>query len=74
MEITNSNELNAKASYGSPVGRIDTADTITLPRDVFESLYLNPERRVAGDLRSRVSSTRSVLWSRHSQSCFAFRE
>jgi len=34
--------------------RIQTAENVWLPRDVFETLYLNPERKVAGDLRQKV--------------------
>lgn len=56
MEVTNSNnDLKTVLTQGSPVQRINTADTVTLSREIFESLYLNPERKVAGDLRSRVS-------------------
>lgn len=36
--------------------QIQTADSVFLPREVFEALYLNPERKVAGDLREKVSS------------------
>lgn len=38
--------------------RIQTSDSVWLPRDVFESIYLNPERKVAGDLRQKVRLVR----------------
>jgi hypothetical protein len=40
----------------SPEGmtKVNTADSVWIPRDVFEKLYLNPERAVAGDLRKKV--------------------
>ena len=34
--------------------RVQTADSVFLPREVFEALYLSPKRQVAGDLRKRV--------------------
>lgn len=34
--------------------KLETAESVWLPKDVFETLYLNPERKVAGDLRKKV--------------------
>ena len=34
--------------------RVQTADSVFLPREVFEALYLTPKRNVPGDLRRKV--------------------
>ena len=49
-------------SRDDQVRRVQTADSVWLPRDVFEKLYLNPEREVPGDLRKKV-----MLWSQCEQ-------
>ncbi|KAL6242948.1 hypothetical protein RBB50_010048 [Rhinocladiella similis] len=36
--------------------RVQTADSVFLPREVFEALYLNPERNVPGDLRRKFGN------------------
>lgn len=36
------------------IRRVQTADSVWIPKDVFEKLYLNPERSVPGDLRRKV--------------------
>jgi len=36
--------------------RVQTADSVFLPREVFEALYLNPERSVPGDLRKKFGN------------------
>lgn len=49
------------AQYEKPdeaalLGRYRTADSVTIPKDVFEKLYLSPEQPTAGDLRKRFVS------------------
>ena len=51
--------------------RLQTADSVWLPREVFETLYLNPERNVAGDLRKKVGA---VLTGREFASCIPDRK
>lgn len=41
--------------------KMKTAESVWLPKEVFESMYLNPERKVAGDLRKKVWNHRE-LW------------
>lgn len=50
-----SEKLARQKSNEDMLHRIKTADSVWLPRDVFESIYLNPEKKVAGDLRAKVS-------------------
>ena len=42
--------------------RMKTAESVWLPRDVFESLYLSPEKNVSGDLRKTVRCPTSDAW------------
>lgn len=49
-------KLSRQATHEDILQRIKTAESVWLPREVFESLYLNPEKRVAGDLRRKVRS------------------
>lgn len=43
--------LTATDSNGIPAMRQTTSDTIAIPREMFETMYLNPETRVKGQLR-----------------------
>jgi hypothetical protein len=43
------------------LSKVQTADSVWIPRDVFEKLYLNPERAVAGDLRKKVAKSGQYL-------------
>lgn len=52
---------NMNGSRDDILRRIQTAESVFLPRDVFESLYLNPERKVAGDLRKKVNMVTRIL-------------
>ncbi|KAK5019084.1 GPR1/FUN34/yaaH family-domain-containing protein [Cryomyces antarcticus] len=36
--------------------RINTAESVSIPKDVFEKLYLSPEQPAAGDLRKRFGN------------------
>lgn len=47
-------DLSRNISREDILRRIQTAENVWLPKDVFETLYLNPERKVAGDLRAKV--------------------
>lgn len=42
------------------LARYRTADSVTIPRDVFEKLYLSPEQPAAGDLRKRFGNPTPV--------------
>jgi hypothetical protein len=53
-DSVNNKELNHTSSHDDVVRRVATADSVWIPRDVFEKLYLNPEKPVAGDLRKKV--------------------
>lgn len=61
MEDNKPAALSQAQSREDLLRRIQTTDSVFLPRDVFEALYLNPERNVAGDLRKKVSHARSIL-------------
>lgn len=39
-----------------PLGRFDTNASITIPKDVFEKLYLTPKLPVKGELRSTLGN------------------
>jgi len=54
---TNGNDLSQSMSREDYLRRVQTAESVWLPRDVFEKLYLNPEKNVPGDLRKRVCIT-----------------
>ena len=49
------NGMSQTNSRDDMLRRVQTAESVWLPKDVFETLYLNPERKVAGDLRKKVS-------------------
>jgi len=53
----NKADLQHTTSREDILRRIQTAESVFLPRDVFEALYLNPERKVAGDLRKKVGTS-----------------
>lgn len=57
MEETKDRVTVKSNSHDDVLRRIQTADSVFLPRDVFEALYLNPERNVPGDLRKKVDSS-----------------
>lgn len=51
-EPVNSKEASTIPDYnGSPAARQMTSETIPIPKEVFEAMYLNPEARVKGQLR-----------------------
>ncbi|OAL34004.1 hypothetical protein AYO20_06652 [Fonsecaea nubica] len=52
-KVTPLNHLNSKEDF---LRRVQTADSVFLPRDVFEALYLSPERNVPGDLRKKFGN------------------
>ena len=54
MEDTKGPALGQPNSRDEVLRRVQTADSVFLPREVFEALYLNPERNVPGDLRKKV--------------------
>lgn len=56
-KINQNDPLSRTATKEDILRRVQTAESVWLPRDVFETLYLNPEKKVAGDLRARVCST-----------------
>jgi len=56
MEESKAAPLNQTTSRDDLLRRVQTADSVFLPRDVFEALYLNPERNVAGDLRKKFGN------------------
>ncbi|KPI36018.1 Protein alcS [Cyphellophora attinorum] len=56
----NNKELNHTSSHDDVVRRVATADSVWIPRDVFEKLYLNPEKPVAGDLRKKFANPTPV--------------
>jgi hypothetical protein len=60
MDDTKANALNQQNSRDDLLRRVQTADSVFLPREVFEALYLNPERNVPGDLRKKVSEKTPV--------------
>jgi hypothetical protein len=45
---------NSQTEKREEISKVQTADSVWIPRDVFEKLYLNPERPVAGDARKKV--------------------
>ena len=55
IKVNDQNGMSKINSREDLLRRVQTADSVWLPRDVFETLYLNPERQVAGDLRKKVS-------------------
>lgn len=54
MEDIKGSPMNKMNSRDDLLRRVQTADSVFLPREVFEALYLNPERNVPSDLRKRV--------------------
>jgi len=56
MEDSKAAPLNHTNSREDILRRVQTAESVFLPRDVFEALYLNPERNVAGDLRKKFGN------------------
>jgi hypothetical protein len=54
MEDIKGGPMNKSNSRDDLLRRVQTADSVFLPREVFEALYLNPERNVPSDLRKRV--------------------
>jgi hypothetical protein len=54
MDETKGAALGQSTSREDVLRRVQTAESVFLPREVFEALYLNPERNVAGDLRKKV--------------------
>ena len=50
-------DLSHAPSREDYLRRIQTAESVWLPRDVFEKLYLSPENKVSGDLRKTVCIT-----------------
>ncbi|KIW83886.1 hypothetical protein Z517_03132 [Fonsecaea pedrosoi CBS 271.37] len=52
-KVTPLNHLSSKEDF---LRRVQTADSVFLPRDVFEALYLSPERNVPGDLRKKFGN------------------
>jgi hypothetical protein len=54
MDETKGAPLGQSTSREDVLRRVQTAESVFLPREVFEALYLNPERNVAGDLRKKV--------------------
>lgn len=54
MDETRSSPLDKSTSRDDVLRRVQTAESVFLPREVFEALYLNPERNVPGDLRKKV--------------------
>ena len=53
-------ELNTEHSREDVMRRIQTAESVYLPRDVFEKLYLAPQRPVPGDLRLKFGNPTPV--------------
>ena len=60
METTQKPELTTQDSRDDVLRRIQTAESVFLPRDVFEKLYLSPEKPVAGDLRKQFGNPTPV--------------
>jgi hypothetical protein len=60
MEDIKTPQLDPVKSREDMLRRIQTAESVFLPREVFEALYLSPQRNVAGDLRKRVSIHLSI--------------
>lgn len=48
--------LPPQASREDVLKRMETANSVFLPKDVFEALYLNPEGRVPSDLRRKFGN------------------
>lgn len=56
-EPTMSKEAPTLADFnGGPATRQMTSETIPIPKEVFESMYLNPEARVKGQLRKILAN------------------
>jgi hypothetical protein len=49
--MANESSLPMKDRLEETLQQVRTAESIFIPKDVFEKLYLNPERPVAGQLR-----------------------
>ncbi|KAK7890525.1 hypothetical protein LTR67_007733 [Exophiala xenobiotica] len=56
MDETKGAPLGQSTSREDVLRRVQTAESVFLPREVFEALYLNPERNVAGDLRKKFGN------------------
>ncbi|KIV79909.1 hypothetical protein PV11_07449 [Exophiala sideris] len=56
MEDGKESPMNKLNSRDDLLRRVQTADSVFLPREVFEALYLNPERNVPNDLRKRLGN------------------
>ncbi|KAK4935550.1 hypothetical protein LTR10_023413 [Elasticomyces elasticus] len=56
MEDGKESPMNKMNSRDDLLRRVQTADSVFLPREVFEALYLNPERNVPNDLRKRLGN------------------
>jgi hypothetical protein len=54
MENGKDTQLNQIRSREELLRHVQTTDSIFLPREVFEALYLTPQRNVPGDLRKKV--------------------
>ncbi|KAK6363891.1 uncharacterized protein PV06_09715 [Exophiala oligosperma] len=54
--MTSTDSVPMKDSIEQTLQHIRTAESVFVPKDVFEKLYLNPERPVAGRLRQTVGN------------------
>jgi hypothetical protein len=58
--MANNVNFHSDDSREETIRKIQTAESIAIPRDVFEKLYLSPQQPAAGNLRKTFGNP--TLW------------